>query len=234
MQKDIKAIQKCLKTLSNGSIVTTEDIRIHFPERFLTKGIAMEAQEYNCIGMFAIIHENKFAIMNAIAMLTMQPTDTRKFQYEGQSYVEWTFDKGSVFIKSKELVKNNNLVGIVFEEFISKGNVPYYYSYEDYYKILSSSEKYAGANLGASDTIMSVIASSIARWPTKTNFHYRQGLAHYTGKVLPTPKYIGLGDMNASTSTIARLRGVYFNRGISSSIMNPTQRLEETDVLIRR
>ncbi len=233
MQKDKNTIMKCLKTLSDGSVVTTEDILIHFPERFLTKGLAIESQEYSCIGMFAIIHGAKFAVMNVMAMLGMQPSDTRKFLYEGQSYVEWAFNKGSTFIKSTELVKNNNLVGLIFEEFISKGNVPYYYSYEDYSKILSSSDKYAGANLG-SDDIISVITSSIARWPTKPDFHYRQGLAHYSGKTLPTPKYIGLGDMNASTNAISRLRGVYFNRGISSAIMNPAKRLEQTDVLIRR
>lgn len=233
MQKDKEAIMKCLKTLSDGSIVTTEDLVIHFPERFLTKGIAIESQEYSCIGMFAIIVGNKFALMNVIAMLTMQPSDTRKFVFEGQSYVEWSFNKGSTFIKTTDLVKNNNLVGLIFEEFTSKGNVPYYYSYEDYSKIYSSSSKYAGANLGNSD-IMAVIASSIARWPTQPDFHYRQGLAHYTGKIPPTPKYIGMSDMNASTNAISRLRGVYFNRGISNSIVNPTKRLEQTDVLIRR
>lgn len=234
MIKDKNAVMKCLKTLSDGSVVTTEDINIHFPERFMTKGIATEGQTFSCIGMFAIIFGNKYAIMNVIATLHMQPHETRKFLYEGQSYVEWSFPKGSTFIKSSDLIKNNNLVGLIFEEFISKGNVPYYYSYEDYSKILSSSEKYAGANLGASDSIMAVIASSIARWPSKTNMQYRQGLSTYNGKTLPNPAYVGLGDMNASTSTIARLRGAYFLTGVRSSILNPTQRLEKTDEIIRR
>jgi hypothetical protein len=234
MIKDKKSIISSLKTMSDGSIVTTDDLVIHFPERFITKSLAVEGQEFTCIGMFAIIKDNKYALMNVISTLSMSPRESRKFIYDSMSYVEWSFPKGSTFIKSTELIKNDNLVGHIFEEFISKGNVPYYYDYEDYSKILASSQKYTGANLGASDSLMSVITSSIARWPLDKRMHYRQGLASYTGKKPPKPLYIGLGDMNASTNTIARLRGAYFSDGIRTSILNPTVRLEKTDELIRR
>lgn len=234
MVKDKKAVLACLKTMNDGSVVCTEDLAVHFPERFLTKSLATEGQTHTCLGMFAIIKGDKYAIMNVISTLTMEPSDSNKFVLEGMGYVEWKFPKGSTFLKTTELVKNDNLVGHVFEEFLSKGNVPYYYDYEDYSKVLSSSTKYAGANLGASDSLMAVLISSIARWPTTPKFQYRQGLSVYTGKTPPKPFYVGLGDMGASTNTVAKLRGAYFNEGLRTAILNPSQRLEKTDYLIRR
>lgn len=234
MKKNVSAIRKVLTETKTGSVVCTKPLKIHFPQRYESVGLSSQTPAPTCLGLFCILFEDYYCIMNAMAMLAMEPNAVSTFSYMGMDYCEWSFEPGSVFIKTKDLVKNDYIVGKVFDEYISNGNVPYYYDYEDYSKILSSAQKYTGANIGASDGLVAVLTSSIARWPHNKQLQYRQGLDAYKGDKPPNPLYVGLSNIDAAVSTVAKLRGAYFEAGVRSAILNPSKRLEETDALIRR
>lgn len=237
--RDPSKVHAALKVQPDESVVTTRGVKIYVPERFVEKNLAVIGAEVLIVGIFAIAVEDNgklfYGVSTANAMMRIKPTTIATVKFDQDSYLEFSFDPGSVVIATTQLIKSDTLVYYIFDEFIAKGRIPWYIGYEDLAKLFDSADHHAGVNLGPNHSILEMFAAAIARSPQSRSKYYRHTVAAQSDATENPPTFIPLRSITyGATNTTAKLTGSYFSDGLTSALVNPSERTERIEELLRR
>lgn len=237
--RDPSKVHAALKVQPDQSVVTTRGLKIYVPERYVEKHLAEIGAEVLIVGIFAMaVEENGkffYGISTANAMMRITPTTIATVKFDQDSYLEFSFDPGSVVIATTQLIKSDTLVYYIFDEFIAKGRIPWFMGYEDLATLFDSAEHHAGVNLGPSHSILEMFAAAVARASQNRAKYYRHTVETQDDPVKRPPTFIPLRSITyGATNTTAKLTGSYFRDGLDSALVNPSERTERIEELLRR
>lgn len=234
LKRSPENVKSALRQTKDGRVITTKPMRLIIPGRFLEKQLAVISSEIYTLGIFALVMDNFYSVSLTPAKMRIDPDSTKYVTWNDEEYIEFEFNAGSIVFPNVNLVKKETLLYEINEELISKGRIPWYLTYEDIGSLYQHSKKFAGTSLGYNHAILEMIAATIARNPDNPVMFYRhlvntkEDLTKFTPKYIPL-KNIGLGASN----TTARLMGNYFNDGLTSALVNPSERNEDIETLLR-
>jgi hypothetical protein len=229
-------IHAYLKELPDGRLVCTKQVKIYIPSRFAERGLASIGIETYIVGIYAIVVEDTFYGVSMVnAMLPIEPTSTLKINVDGEEFYEFSFEAGSTVFSSTKLVKTDTLVYKIYDEIIAKGRVPWYLGYAELGRLFDTAIYHAGANIGKNHEVTELIISMIARNPKNRHEYFRTSIRSPEDMKTILPAYIPLRSVTyAATNTVNRLAGSYFTEGVVSALVNPTERVERIEDLLRR
>lgn len=236
LKRDPARIHQTLRTLRNGAIITEKDCSLTFPVKYQEQGLAKIAAETYILGIFAIIIEGRYyGVSRAPTMLHMGESEINTVKVDGQDYYEFNYSAGDKVILSNESIKDDQVLYNVYNEFISKGNIPWFFSYEDVGKLFELSGYHAGLQLGANHAIPELVAATIARNPKNPNQYYRHYVESQAQVEKEPPEIIKLNSVTyGATNTTAKLIGGYWDEGVTSALVNPSDRVEPIEEILRR
>jgi hypothetical protein len=234
LKRNAPEVFKHLQLQSNGSTTCSAPIKIQVPTRFQNKDLAVLGSETFIVGFYAIIVNDEFyGVDNTIAMLQIRPSSTKKISYKGTDYFEFGFEPGDVVFVNDQLVVNDTLTYYLYDEFVAKGNIPWYMNYYDQAKIFDTASLHAGVNLG-SRSVLELIISTTARDPTDLTRLYRHILNRHTDVETNPPKIIPFRSVVWNTSdTTSRLNGSYIAEAINTAVVNPSESVEVIEEILR-
>ena len=235
-KRDPVEANKALTVLKDGSIMTPRGCKIYIPERFVEKQLAVIGAETYIVGIFAIVVEDKFyGVSTTNAMMRVTPTTISTVKFDQDSYLELIFDPGSVVFATNLLIKSDTLVYYIFDEFIAKGRIPWYIGYEDLATLFESADRHAGVSLGANHSILEMFAAAVARNNQNRAKYYRHSIESQDDPVKRPPAIIPLRSITyGATNTTSKLMGSYWNDGLTSALVNPSEKQERIEELLRR
>ena len=236
LQRNAEKIHSVLEELPDGRLVTKKAIKIYIPSRFIERGLAEISIKTHIVGIYAIVLDDTYYAVSLVnAMVQIEPSSTTKVMFDEEQYYEFSFDPGSTVLSSTNLVKTDTLVYRIYAEIISKGNVPWYLGYLDLAKIFDTAKYHAGANIGKNHEVTELVVSIIARDKENRHINYRQVVKDFNEIKTKPPVYISLKNLTyAATNTTNRIAGSYFGDGLISALVNPTDRLEKIENILRR
>lgn len=235
LKRDSQAITANLKKLPDGRVVCLEACKIHIPARFEEKNMAYLGMENYILGLYAMIVGDKYAVSAINAMIPIDPTTVEKVKINGDTYLEFHFNKGAVVFKSLKLVKTDSIPYKIYDEMFSKGYIPWYMGYEDLAKVFDTAKYHTGANIGQNKEITELIVSLIARDKQDKTKYYRTTIDSLEDIQKKPPEFISLRNVTYSaTNTTNRLGGSYMSVGIIGALNNPSDRPERIETLLRR
>lgn len=234
LKRDAEAVMSHLTELEDGSIVTNVPCKIHVPERFTAKKLAVLGSEVFVFGFFPIIvNDEYYAVNNTIAMMRICPSSTERVVVGGDPYFEFSFEPGDKVIYTTALVVTDTLTYYMYDEFVSKGNIPWYMNYYDIVNMFETAEEHAGVNLG-SRSVIELIISTITRDPTDMTRLYRHVLQSPEYAMANPPVVIPFRSVVWNTSdTTSKLNGAFFAEGINSALVNESESTEMIEELYR-
>ena len=220
----------------DGSVVTSRGCKIYIPGRFVEKQLASIAAETYIVGIYAIVVDDKYyGVSTANAMMRITPSTISTVKFNDDSYLEFSFEPGSVVIADTMLIKADTLVYKIFDEIIAKGHVPWYIGYEDLATLFDSADYHAGVRLGNSHAVLEMFAAAIARDPEQRAKYYRHSIQAQDDPVVRPPIVIPLRSVTyGATNTTAKLLGSYWADGLTSALVNPAEKTERIEALLRR
>lgn len=235
-QREPSKVHQALSVQKDGSIVTAKGCKIYIPERFVEKQLAEIGAETYIVGIFAIVVDDKYyGVSTTNAMMRVCPTTISTVKFDQDSYLEFTFDPGSVVVATTSLIKSDTLVYYIFDEFIAKGRIPWYISYEDLAKLFDSADRHAGVSLGHNHTILEMFAAAIARSPSSRSRYYRHEVSSQDDPITRPPTIIALRAITyGATNTTAKLMGSHWGDGLTSALVNPSEKQERIEDILRR
>lgn len=234
LKRDPKWVISNLKELEDSSVVTLVNCKIHIPERFTAKHLAVLGSEVFIFGFFPIImNDEYYAVNSTIAMMKINPSSTERIVVNGDPYYEFSFEAGDKIFGTTQLVVNDTLTYYMYDEFIAKGNIPWYMNYYDMAKMFDTAQLHAGVNLGGR-SIIELIISTIARNPKDITQLYRHVLNEPSDIVYNPPITVPFRSVVYNTSdTTSKLNGAYFSDAINSALVNPSESVELIEELLR-
>lgn len=235
LTRDASKVTETLEELSDGRLVTKKGCKIYIPARFSEQDLAYLGVNNYIVGIYAIVVDDLYYGVSTVnAMINIDPTDTNKVKMEGDAYIEFVFAPGSTVFKSINLVKIDVLTYKIYDEVFSKGRVPLYLDYDDLGGIFNTAKYHANANLGSSGEVTELIASMISRDPENKNKYYRTTINSLADVREKPPAFIPLRSVAyAATNTTTRLGGSYFDKGVVSALVNPSDRVERIESLLK-
>lgn len=232
LKRDASVVGKAFKKLEDKSLVALKEARIYFPARFTEQHLAAVEVETHCIGHFAIVVDDCYACYSVNAMIRFDPAEVNKVVWDGDEYYELVFFPGSIVIPNLMLAKVDTNVYHIYNGILAKGRIPWYMSYDDLMKIFKTAPKFAGASVGEEHEVIEMLVSLIARNPNNPTEYYRTLLGKED--VPDKPTYISFKSVEyAATNTTNKLGGSNFARGIVSSLVDPSTRLESIETSLR-
>jgi hypothetical protein len=233
---DEKRVHACLHETPEGSLIALKPMYVQIPVRFSERMLAYVGKTATIIGICAFVTADGFYGVSLInAMFNLKPSKTEIISIDGVGYYNFHFDAGDTVLEFTDLVKNDKLVFRIYDELMSKGNVPWYIDYLGMGSLFDTANKHAGAPIGEEQEVTQLLASMLSRDNTNRKIYYRQTLKSMDDLKVKRPAFISLRSIQFSaTNTVDKLAGSYFTVGLTSALVSPTTRVENIDNILRQ
>lgn len=232
--RDPEKIHAAIKEIDN-KLIAIKPLKIYIPCRFAERNLANIGVETQIVGIYAITLEDMYYGVSCInAMMVIEPTTTLKVVICGNDYYEFSFDAGAVITPSINLVKQDTLVYSIYDEILSKGHIPWYLGYLELGHIFESAKKHANTRVGEQHEVIELLISTISRNPTNRHEYYRSTIKSLDDLKNNPPAFIPLRSVTyGATNTTNKLAGSYFDVGLTSALVSPSERIEPLEKLLR-
>jgi hypothetical protein len=233
--RDPQYVRAHLRELADDRLVTVKSCAIYLPVRFSECGLASVGVETNIVGIYLLVMEGKYSAISLVnTTLRITPESVNRIVIDGDEYYEFTFPAGSTVIPNMNVVQNNKIPYRIYSEFFAKGRIPAFLSYEDLAKIFDTAKKFGGVNIGSEREVTELLVSIICRNQSNRAEYYRQSIHSPDDIKNKKPAFIPLKSVAYSaTNTTNKLAGSYMQDGIVSALVNPSERVERIESLLK-
>lgn len=230
-----EVIKGQLKKQPDNTVMTIKGCKIYIPSRFSERDLAYIGVENFIVGMFAMtVDDTHYSFCNINGLIQITPDAINKVNIQGDEYYEFVFLKGSTVIKNTVLVVNDILVFRIYDEFISKGNFPWYMNYDDAGKLFKTAGKHGGTSVGSNPEVVEMLIATLFRDAKNRNVCLRTLINKKED--LKTLNYVTIPLRSvayAASNTTNKLAGSYFSVGLTSALVNPSERTEKIEAILR-
>jgi hypothetical protein len=167
-------------------------------------------------------------------MLKINPFKLLKIKIGEVPYIEFHFAANSVVIQSTDVIKSNTHIFDVIDELMFQGKIPWFMDYPDVGYLFDTAKTFAGSDVSSSLETIELLASMIARNSADRIQYYRNSLPDDPKAPVKPPAYIPFKSVfYAATNTLNKLAGNYFQHGVVSALVTPTDEVQHLEQLIR-
>lgn len=236
LKRNPEAVKSDLKTIGGKEIITKQGCKIYFPSRYEEQGLAVIGSLTELLGFFAIVYDNNtYGVFKILAKIKTRPDEISTVKINGESYLEFTYNPNSTVIENTEVVQDSGLLYDTWNEFISKGKVPWFFSYRDLSSLYINSKHYTGVQLGANHVIWEMLAANISRVRGNLETQYRHSIKKMEDLIKSPPTIVKLNSVTYGTSnTTSKLIGSYWEESVNSALLNPSKSKENIETLLRQ
>lgn len=226
--RDPTKVHEALKRVGQA-LVAIKPIKIYFPESYLGSELGSNADNIiKVVAIFGIVVEDKYyGVSSACALFQTEPTSTNITIVNNERYMEFSYGIGSKLFTNVNLVRTSTIVYRIYVEFISKGNVPWYFSESDLAFLFSTALLHGNANLNANSSLLELLSTVISRLRLDKTQFYR-----FVTNAKEKPVYIPLNSVILQAQgALSKTLGAYFSDGLTSALANPDTETTELDLL---
>lgn len=235
-RRDAEKVISTLKELG-GTLVTLTGCKIYFPVSFENHKLAvLEGSEIFVLGAFIIaLDDGSYGLLVANTKVKLTPSEVNYVNIDDDQYYELVFDKGSVISDNLDCLKDDVLTYYIYNAFVGKGHVPWYFTYDDMCHLFDTAKEYANAKVGENPEIIGLMMSIISRSQKDRTVHYRQVITSKTDRSPENqPAIIPISSVEfGAGTTLNKLGGNYFDKGVASALTSPTETVEDIERILR-
>lgn len=195
-------------------------------------------EQYECVsvsdtvttvGVFDMVVDGIQSGMFLVGRIEMCPSDVARVTIDDVPYIQLTFRKGDVFMKSTKVVVEEKLAFYIWIEFIKFARISLKaMTYEDQASMFDRIRMSSGVSFPVDHAVFEAIFAHLSRDKNDFTIPFRN--TDMKGEF----RRIQLSDVtHASRSTTARIVGAYNKDGINSALDNPNDAHSQIEDLLR-
>lgn len=228
---DPKVLAKFQQKDSKSPVIFTGDLCVVNILQKLEEnyGCVSVADTVTTLGVFDMTVDGMQSGMFLVGRIEMVPSDVARVTIDDVPYIQLTFKKGDVFMKSTKVVVEEKLAFIVWLEFIKFARASLKaMTYEDQASMFDRIRMSSGVSFPVDHAVYEAIFSHLSRAREDFTLPFRN--TDMKGEF----RRIQLSDVtHASRSTSSRIIGAYNKDGINSALDNPNDMHSQIEDLLR-
>lgn len=229
------AVINALFETPSGELIAKEHLKIVIPVKYEESRLAVIEQDVYTLGIMAIIVGNDYACNMLPAKIRLTPTNIEKVTHDEESYYVLEFERGSTVTPNINVIKDETLGYYIYNYFIALGRAPWYMDALDFIKIFDAMGEYTGKTYGDNHVVTEMISSMVLRNPENNLEYWRQAIQTTSDIYNRKPEIVALRNVAlGARNTTAKLMGSYFNEGLNSALLNPSDQSEPVEELLRQ
>lgn len=232
--RDPSKVNADLVKINDDQYMTKSGCTIIIPKRYVEKQLASFTGNSFTLAIFAMVVGDHYAVSLVNAILSLGTATISERNFGEIKYIEFAYEPGAIVINNTAMVRDKQLPYQVYNEFEAKGNLPWFLSYLDIGNLFDSVESYADLNLHTNHAILEMFAAVMARDPQDRSRYFRHTAKSQADLLKRKPAYVAFRNIQAqATNTTTKLMGSYFRDALASALVNPSNRLEGFEKLLR-
>ena len=213
------------KTMS----VASNTIDVYVPEMYAERSLYHNDEYVTVLGLLKIVVNKKINVtLMMTTMLTMIPSFITKETVDDYPYIVLHFNRGDLFIRNTELIRDSSVMFNIFNTFINLGRIPPFINYSQIQHIFDNDKLLVGLNFGINHSTYEVVFAHMYR-DTKDPFKFYR----YTQMKTP-PKIVSMNQIShGPISASSRMIGGYMNDGVVSALVHDNEDPSVIENLLR-
>ena len=193
-----------------------------------TYGCVSIAEHVETIGVFDMVVDGIQSGMFLVGRIEMHPSEVNRIVIDNTPYIELTFKKGDVFMKSTNIVVEDKLSFYVWLEYIKFAHTLKAMTYEDQASMFDRMRMSSGREFPVDHSVYETIFAHLSRSKDDFTVPYRNT------DMKDDFRRIQLSDVtHAARSTSSRIIGAYSKDGINAALVNPNDAPSKIENLLR-
>jgi len=227
------SVKSRLKKSASGAILTTHDCHIEVPSRFFQRGLGGMGEQTLVYGLFPIIFsDGKYTLFSLCAVARLKPYAFTRKEIGEEEYTVFHFKAGEPVYDTHLVVKVDTLMFNVIDEFVFKGKVPWYVNPVDLAKHFDTAKSHADSGLASNLQVIEFVVSLISRAQGDRSKLLR--LAAKAQEDFEKGTFVALSSVHDSVkSPLNKIAGAYMSEGVISAVLNPADRPEYIERVLR-
>lgn len=224
-----------LLTVNNKQIYCKQDCYVHVPTRYIDRDIGTIGADTSAFGIIPIILADtlEYGLLSVNSVVKLNPFSSETIEVNGDTYYQYFFEANTPVILNTSVVRKDTIIFNILDEFIIKGKVPWYVSYEDLAKFLDTANSHAGSRVAQNYEVIEVLASIVSR-DVNNRKAYIRSTAKDKDYILKNTEYVPMASVMYSVSgTANKLIGAYMDEGITSALVTPSEEVSGVERLLR-
>jgi hypothetical protein len=215
-------------------LVVKKPCKVYIPGSYEFRRLMTIGSKVNTLGIFLIVVEDKYqALFCAQAQVVLTPTASTKIKHADESVYEFYFEAGASLLDNTQFVKDDTKPYYIYNTYLDSGDVPFYVKYKHLLNIFKESKHYTGVTVGAHKGVIETVVATISRSKDDNMEQYRRVIKSYEDMDSNPPVYIPLSDpIYTASNTMAKLSGAYFDNGLVTALVKPTERVEAIEAVL--
>lgn len=218
LKPNTEAILSCLSEKSDKTIAK-KNLKIIFPDRFVTNGLAKIGNFVKLLGLYAIVDEdNNFSVFFTTVFHDVTPYIIHDATCsDGKAYKVLEIEAGTPIISDHTVLVTDNFVFDICDELYIKGNIPWYISYDMLPDILGESGYLNDSNVNNDRIIFEILSAMNGRGTDKSEY-YR----HSNPAKGQRANWVALNNIYLSyKNTGSKVIGGYYGYGVTAAVLQP-------------
>lgn len=235
-KRDKARVMGALKVMDDRSVIALEPLRIHIPNRYLDRGLAAIGDRVSTLAVYALLtNDGHYMVSLAPCRVYLRPNAIREIKIDGEGYFEFEFAKGDTVIESTTVVQEEIITYYMYSEFDAKGKMPWFMDEDLNPRLFDNAKHFCGGYIGDNPQVYRVLHSIRNRDPENVRRPWRQAIRTEDDVKRIKPVIVALSAINITSSgTLPRLLGSYLSDTIRSAIIDPSERAEGGEIIMRK
>jgi len=235
-KRNPQVIHSKLSLVGQKTLIAKDDLSILVPQRFAAKGLLKLGTTVEFICMYCIFDkQGNYAISNTPGFLASQPDRTYVEMIDEVGFYRFEYLKGSTIFPALTISKDDTLVFKIFDEYLQRGNIPWYYNYDDALRLLDNVQLYTGMSIGNRPEVGQFMISLLSRNAKDRKQYFRHAITSFDTVRDQKPAYVPMKSVNYSANnTMSKLTGSYFNDGVIGALISPSEKADRIEEILRK
>jgi len=209
--------------------IDAKQVVVYLPLRYRDIGIMEVGEHVKTVGIFEYsVDDGPKHGLFLPGYIDMFPSRLDEITLDGEDILRCQFEKGDVFIQNTQVIKTESLAYTLFTEFIEKGRIPSFITYDQAAFLFDTIKELTGSKIPVSHVVFEAIFAYLARDKKDYRIQYR-----WTD-MKNDPHYLKITDSpHATQSLTAKLISGYLPDSINAAVVNETTEHSKIEDVLR-
>lgn len=230
-------ITECFTEMGE-TLIAKDTCYIVIPFRYIQAKLLEMGERIRCAAIFPVVNtKGEYGVSNYCTAIDFTCDNITTTRHNGEDHYVLVYDKGDIICNNINLVKDDTMSYLIYDEMIQMGKAPWFMNYRDVGLVMATSKQMSGVNLADTNAIFELIVAHLTRSGKDIGKFYREIVDDLETETLSKHSRESIGFISvshANMNKMTKLMGGYIEDGLTSALIETKNAKSGIELLLRK